>query len=55
VNFLAALTTEPQLLATDDVRVTSTNAKEKTVGVRLTLAGVVPRSLVPVRKGLAAF
>ncbi len=55
VNFLAALTREPELLATDDVRVASANPKEKTVSVRLTLAGVVPRTLVPARKGLVAF
>ena len=55
VNFLAGLTKEPELLATDEVRVASGNPKEKTVGVRLTLAGVVPRALVPARKGLAAF
>ena len=55
VNFLAGLTKEPELLATDEVRVASGNPKEKTIGVRLTLAGVVPRALVPVRKGLATF
>jgi hypothetical protein len=55
VNFLAALTKEPELLATNEVRVSSANPKQKTVGVRLTLAGVVPRSLVPVKKGLLSF
>jgi hypothetical protein len=55
VNFLAALTKEPELLATDEIRVSSANPKDKTVSVRLTLAGVVPRNLVPVKKGLAAF
>jgi len=55
VNFLASLTKEPELVATNQVRVASANAKEKTVSVRLTLAGVVPRNLVPVKKGLAAF
>jgi hypothetical protein len=55
VNFLAALTKEPELLATNEVRVSSGNPKEKTVGVRLTLAGVVPRNLVPVKKGLLSF
>jgi len=55
VNFLSGLTKEPELLATDEVRVASGNPKEKTIGVRLTLAGVVPRALVPVRKGLATF
>jgi hypothetical protein len=55
VNFLADLTKESELLATDEVRVAAANPKDKTVSVRLTLAGVVPRSLVPVKKGLAAF
>jgi hypothetical protein len=55
VNFLAALTMEPELLATNEVRVSSGNPKEKTIGVRLTLAGVVPRNLVPVKKGLLSF
>ena len=55
VNFLAGLTKEPELLATDEVRVAAGNPKEKTVGVRLTLAGVVPRALVPVKRGLASF
>lgn len=55
VNFLAALTQEPELLATNEVRVSSGNSKAKTVGVRLTLAGVVPRNLVPVKKGLLSF
>jgi hypothetical protein len=55
VNFLAALTKEPELLASNEIRVSSANPKEKTVSVRLTLAGVVPRNLVPVKKGLSAF
>jgi Type II secretion system (T2SS), protein M subtype b len=55
VNFLAALTKEPELVATNEIRIASANPKEKTVSVRLTLAGVVPRNLVPVKKGLAIF
>jgi len=55
VNFLAALTREPELVATDDVRVSTANMKDKTVMVRLTLAGVVPKNLVPVKKGLMVF
>jgi hypothetical protein len=55
VNFLAALTKEPELLATNAIRIASANPKEKTVSVRLTLAGVVPRNLVPVKRGLAIF
>ena len=47
VNILAAIPAQPELVATSDVRVISTNAKDKAVGVRLTLSGIVPRRLVP--------
>jgi hypothetical protein len=46
VNLLAALQAEPRLVATTDLRVLSSNAKEKTVSVRLAVSGVVPRRLV---------
>lgn len=55
VNFLAALTKEMELIATHQIRIASANPKEKLLNVRLTLAGVVPRNLVPVKRGLAAF
>ena len=55
VNFLAALTKETELIATREVRIAAANSKEKTLSVRLTLAGVVPRNLVPVKRGLATF
>jgi hypothetical protein len=55
VNFFADLTKESELLATNEVRVASGNAKTKMLSVRLTLAGVVPRGLVPVKKGFASF
>jgi type II secretory pathway component PulM len=55
VNFLADLTKESELLATNEVRVASGNPKNKMLSVRLTLAGVVPRGLVPVKKGFASF
>jgi Type II secretion system (T2SS), protein M subtype b len=47
VNFMADLANRPELLATSDVRISAGNAKDKTVNVRLGLAGVVPRKLVP--------
>jgi len=47
VNMLAAIPAQPELIATSDLRVMSSNAKDKSVGVRLTLSGVVPRRLVP--------
>ncbi len=55
VNFLAALGNEPQLLATSEIRIAAGNAKQKTIGVRLGVSGVVPRKLVPEKKGVAAF
>jgi hypothetical protein len=55
VNFLADLTKESELLATNEVRVALGNPKNKMLSVRLTLAGVVPRGLVPVKKGFASF
>ncbi len=57
VNMLAAIPAQPEWVALGDLRVTSANAKEKTVGARVTLAGVVPRKLVPEqgKKGGPAF
>jgi hypothetical protein len=55
VNFLADLTSEKALLATSDVRINSTNTKEKTLNVRLSLSGVIPRKLVPEQKGPSLF
>jgi hypothetical protein len=47
VNILAGLAASPELVSTSDLRITSANAKEKTVGVHLTVSGIVPRKLVP--------
>ena len=47
VNFLASLPAQPELVATSDLRVISSNAKEKTVNVRVTISGVVRQKLVP--------
>jgi len=55
VNFLAALTKETELIATSEVRIAAANPKEKSLNVRLTLSGAVPRNLVPVKRGLATF
>ena len=53
VNFLADLTAQPELIATQELRVAAANAKEKTMAVRLTVAGLVPRKLIPEKKGLS--
>ena len=55
VNFLADLSHEPELAVPSEERIASGNPKEKTMNVRMVLAGVVAKKLVPEKKGLAAF
>lgn len=55
VNFMAAVANEPEMLATNEVRISSGDAKKKTIQVRLGLSGVVPRRLVPEKKAMASF
>jgi hypothetical protein len=55
VNFLAALANESQIIATDEINVTGGNDKKKAVQVRLSLSGVVPKKLIPAKRGVAAF
>ena len=50
VNFLAQLANEPQILATREIHINGMNDKKKTIQVRLSLSGVVPKKLVPVKK-----
>ena len=54
VNFLAALTAENELIATSEIQISTANAKEKRLRVRVVLAGVVDRKLVPRQKGAAS-
>ncbi|MCC7176619.1 MAG: hypothetical protein IT159_15605 [Bryobacterales bacterium] len=51
VNFLADLTSQPELLATSELRLGEANPKEKFINVRLTLTAVVPARLAPDKKG----
>jgi uncharacterized membrane protein len=55
VNFLADLSREPQLVAPAEERIAAANPKDKTMTVRMVLAGVVAKKLVPEKKGLGAF
>ncbi len=55
VNFLAALSREPVAISTNDIRINLANPKEKTVNVRLGLAGLVSKQLAPVKKGASSF
>lgn len=47
LNILAGLAARPELVSTSGLRITSTDAKDKMLGVHLTISGVVPRKLVP--------
>ena len=51
LNFLAALAARPELVATRDLRVVAADPKQKTLSVRITVAGIVPRNLAPQKKG----
>jgi type II secretion system (T2SS) protein M len=50
VNLLAGLASQPELVSTTDLRVMSGNVKDKTVGARLTVVGIVPRKLIPEKR-----
>jgi hypothetical protein len=54
VNLLAALSAQPEIISTDEIRCGAANAKSKVMPVRLTVSGLVPRRLVPEKKGLPA-
>jgi len=50
VNLLAALANEPELLSTNQIQVTGSADKNKTIQVRLTLSGVVTKKLALEKK-----
>ena len=54
VNLLADLTNRPEAIAIDEAHISAVDAKQKTISVRLVVSGVVPRRLVPEKKGGAA-
>jgi hypothetical protein len=56
VNFLSDLTHQAELVVPSEERITSSgNPKEKLMTVRMVLAGVVARKLIPAKKGPGAF
>lgn len=50
INLLASFADQPQVLATDEVRITGGTDKKKQVQVRLGVSGIVPRKLLPEKK-----
>ncbi len=55
VNFMAFLSVQPELIATEEVRFATANAKTKMIPVRLTVTGIVASKLIPEKKGNASF
>ncbi len=55
VNLLADLTARPEAVVTDEIRISATRRKDKSLRVQLRVAGLVPGSLVPEQKGLGGF
>jgi len=55
VNLVAGLSQQPELVSTEDFRAGGANVKTKNMLVRMTISGIVPRRLVPEKKGLASF
>ena len=55
VNLVAGLSQQPELIATEDFRTGTAHPKTKTMLTRITISGIVPRKLVPEKKGLTSF
>lgn len=53
VNFLSDLTAQPEILSASEMRIGAATGREKRMSVRLTISGVVPRRLVPDKRGSA--
>lgn len=48
VNLLADVSKQPEAIATRELRVLAADARQKSINVRLTISGVLPRRLAPV-------
>ncbi len=52
VSFLAALGSQPELLATNEIRMGQASSKDKTMSTRVMISGIVPKKLVPEKKNV---
>ena len=53
MNLLAGLSQQPEIVSTDEIRFGQANAKTKSISTRVTISGLVPKRLVPEKKGLS--
>jgi len=51
VNLLADISAQKELIATNEIRIGQAHPKQKVIPVRLTVSGIVKKSLLPVKKG----
>ena len=51
INLLSDISRQPEALATYSINIDATNTKEKTIRVRLVVAGVAAKKLLPEKKG----
>lgn len=54
VNFLSDLTAQPEAIASEDLRIFGLNEEKKEMQIRLTVAGLIPKRLLPKKKGTDA-
>jgi len=52
INLLSDISAQPELIATNDLRIGGASDKEKVIPIRLTVSGIVSRKLIPRKKGL---
>ncbi len=55
VNFLSDLPAQPEAIACEELRISSTNPDTKVMQARITIAGLVPAKLVPAKKEMNEF
>ena len=54
VNLLTDITKQPELISTAEMRIGGAHPKEKSMPVRLTVAGIIRRELIPEKKNVGA-
>jgi hypothetical protein len=55
LNFMADLANQKELIATSSLQLGQAHPKKKTLPVRMTISGLVPKKLVPEKKAEVAF
>ena len=53
VSILAAIGSQPELIATTVLRILQATPKDKMMQVRLVVSGIVPKRLVPEKKNVS--